>query len=80
MWLKTIDLYAQLHPWFWGDKDAKDSDVPGIVASILPPLRDGGVPRRILARFARVKTIEGFDTVINSLYDWADANRVWIEK
>lgn len=36
------------------------------------------IPARFAAALARTTTEEGFDGVLERLYNWADANAVWL--
>jgi hypothetical protein len=76
-WKSTIDLQD-----LWA-KYEEDHDVETLKASVTERLtrrtESPRVPEGIVKTFPLVEDIDEFDAAMGYLYDWADAERVWIK-
>jgi hypothetical protein len=60
------------------NRNATDADVPEIGKRVAEALKGTGLST-FAVRFARVKTVVGFDGIMNGMYDEADARRIWVK-
>ena len=76
MWRKTVNIKPLLDP----------SEPASVVAKRIAEKlqlglgadQDAWAMQEIIARFNDAEDVEEVDNILDDLYDWADANRVWL--
>lgn len=77
-WRKQVDLgdiFAEYENV--GFEKTRDATVAALREARLTAVAEGAAP--IITRMERTKTEKGFNSALDRLWDWADANRVWIQ-
>ena len=70
-WLNTVDIRE-----VWQAAKRGEITVAALISAIAPKLRD--FPRYLVDQLDGISDPDDFDVVWVKIYDWADANRVWI--
>ena len=73
-WRQTIDLSD-----LWESYENDLLTVSALSASVSTRLADANVPDDIVVRFEDLDDVDDFDDAMSYLYDWADAERVWVK-
>lgn len=73
-WKKHVDVSQ----WFHDDALSVADKAKAITDHLRPLIGDDEDAAELLDELAHQDDADEFDYVWNDLYDWADANRVWI--
>jgi len=73
-WRKQIDLADA-----WRLYDTKGFMASRDAAVVVLEKELPELPTNIIGRLKRARTERGFNNALDEMWDWADANRVWIQ-